>query len=164
MSGLASDFLWCFSRIFSTSTVCLTSRIWIHLLTTSPPWVGWICTSIEQFGYYPQATLARRSDPLTGSRNGDFSWWACPWSGKKTKYLARLYQERWEIELGFRDIKSSMQHNAITLHSMTVELDYQELWGVCYWPTILSGEKRHLQRWPLDVQLRISVSSLYAST
>jgi len=43
--------------------------------------------------------------------------------------LARLYQERWEIELGFRDIKSSMQHNAITLHSMTVELDYQELWG-----------------------------------
>jgi len=43
------------------------------------------------------------------------------------KDIARLYQERWEIELSFRDIKSSMQHNAITLRSKTVELVYQEL-------------------------------------
>ncbi len=39
--------------------------------------------------------------------------------------IATLYQERWEIELSFRDIKSSMQHNAITLRSKTVELVYQ---------------------------------------
>ena len=44
--------------------------------------------------------------------------------------IATLYQERWEIELSFRDIKSSMQHNAITLRSKTVELVYQELWGL----------------------------------
>ena len=25
--------------------------------------------------------------------------------------VAQLYHQRWEIELGFRDIKSSMQHN-----------------------------------------------------
>ncbi|WP_257978418.1 hypothetical protein, partial [Aeromonas caviae] len=28
--------------------------------------------------------------------------------------VATLYHERWEIELGYRDIKSAMQHNAIT--------------------------------------------------
>jgi len=46
------------------------------------------------------------------------------------KKVATLYHERWEIELGFRDIKSSMQHNAITLRSKTVDLVYQELWGL----------------------------------
>ncbi|WP_188708323.1 IS4 family transposase, partial [Neiella marina] len=44
--------------------------------------------------------------------------------------VASLYHQRWEIELGFRDIKSSMQGNAITLRSKKVELIYQELWGV----------------------------------
>ncbi len=46
------------------------------------------------------------------------------------KAIAKLYQERWEIELGFRDIKSSMQGNAITLRSKKVDLVYQEVWGV----------------------------------
>ena len=31
--------------------------------------------------------------------------------------VARLYHERWEIELGFRDIKCSMQKNTMTLRS-----------------------------------------------
>lgn len=44
--------------------------------------------------------------------------------------VATLYHERWEIELGFRDIKSSMQGNALTLRSKTVDLVYQELWGL----------------------------------
>ena len=44
--------------------------------------------------------------------------------------VANLYHERWEIELGFRDIKSSMQNNAITLRSKKVDLVYQELWGL----------------------------------
>tara|TARA_B100000508_G_scaffold52272_1_gene40534 strand:- start:11 stop:1342 length:1332 start_codon:yes stop_codon:yes gene_type:complete len=48
--------------------------------------------------------------------------------------VSTLYKERWEIELGFRDIKSSMQNNAITLRSKKVNLVYQELWGLllCY--------------------------------
>jgi len=46
------------------------------------------------------------------------------------KQVAALYHERWEIELGFRDIKSSMQHNAIALRSKKVDLVYQELWGL----------------------------------
>ena len=53
-----------------------------------------------------------------------------PASHYSAKEVARLYHERWEIELGFRDIKSSMQHNEITLRSKKVELVYQELWGV----------------------------------
>ncbi|BDY05632.1 IS4 family transposase [Ferrimonas sp. YFM] len=44
--------------------------------------------------------------------------------------VATLYHQRWEIELGFRDIKSSMQGNAITLRSKKVGLIYQELWGL----------------------------------
>ncbi|GAB2506090.1 hypothetical protein GCM10008940_04920 [Microbulbifer agarilyticus] len=47
-----------------------------------------------------------------------------------TKAVAKLYQERWEIEVRFRDIKSSIQHNAVTLRSKTVELVYQEVWGL----------------------------------
>ena len=46
------------------------------------------------------------------------------------KAVAKLYQERWEIEQGFRDIKSSMQQNAMTLRSKKVELIYQEVWGL----------------------------------
>lgn len=48
----------------------------------------------------------------------------------ETKAVAELYHQRWQIELGFRDIKSSMQHNTLTLRSKTVELVYQELWGL----------------------------------
>jgi len=44
--------------------------------------------------------------------------------------IATLYQERWEIEVGFRDIKSALQHNAVTLRSKTVALTYQEVWGL----------------------------------
>ncbi|MBD3768354.1 MAG: transposase, partial [Gammaproteobacteria bacterium] len=47
-----------------------------------------------------------------------------------TQAVAQLYHERWEIELGYRDIKSSMQHNALTLRSKTVESIEQEVWGM----------------------------------
>ncbi|MHC8326902.1 IS4 family transposase [Pseudomonas sp. LB1P83] len=53
-----------------------------------------------------------------------------PAKAYNTKAVAKLYQERWEIELGFRDIKSSMQQNAMTLRSKKVELIYQEVWGL----------------------------------
>lgn len=54
--------------------------------------------------------------------------------------IARLYKERWEIELGFRDIKSSMQQNAVTLRSKKVELVYQELWGLLLTYNIIRRE------------------------
>lgn len=53
-----------------------------------------------------------------------------PASQFSAEQVATLYHERWEIELGFRDIKSSMQDNALTLRSKTVDLVYQELWGL----------------------------------
>jgi IS4 transposase len=53
-----------------------------------------------------------------------------PYEGYPTQKVAQLYHERWEIELGYRDIKSSMQHNALTLRSKKVELIEQEVWGL----------------------------------
>ena len=44
--------------------------------------------------------------------------------------IVDLYGHRWEIELGFRDIKSSMQQNAMTLRSKKIDLVYQEVWGL----------------------------------
>lgn len=60
-----------------------------------------------------------------------------------TQAVAKLYQERWEIELGFRDIKSSMQQNAMTLRSKKVELIYQEVWGLCKRPAKSPSELQH---------------------
>jgi len=53
-----------------------------------------------------------------------------PYDQYPTEQLVNLYHERWEIELGFRDIKSSMLNNAMTLRSKKVELVYQEVWGI----------------------------------
>lgn len=53
-----------------------------------------------------------------------------PYERYPTQKVAELYHERWEIELGYRDIKSSMQHNALTLRSKKVELIEQEVWGL----------------------------------
>jgi hypothetical protein len=53
-----------------------------------------------------------------------------PYEQYTTESVAQLYHERWEIELGFRDIKSSMHNNALTLRSKKVELIYQEVWGM----------------------------------
>jgi len=56
------------------------------------------------------------------------------------KAIANLYKERWEIELGFRDIKSSMQQNAVTLRSKKVDLIYQEVWGMLLTYNIIRRE------------------------
>ncbi len=53
-----------------------------------------------------------------------------PYGQYPTEAVAYLYHERWEIELGFRDIKSSMQNNTLTLRSKKVDLIYQEVWGM----------------------------------
>lgn len=59
------------------------------------------------------------------------------------KAVADLYQERWEIELGFRDIKSSLQQNAVTLRSKKVELIYQEVWGLLLTYNVIRREASH---------------------
>lgn len=62
--------------------------------------------------------------------------------------VAELYLERWEIELGFRDIKSSMQQNAVTLRSKKVDLIYQEVWGLLLAYNIIRREASQAVRWP----------------
>jgi hypothetical protein len=44
--------------------------------------------------------------------------------------IIALYKERWEIELGYREVKKSMLDNALTLRSKKVDLVYQELYGM----------------------------------
>jgi hypothetical protein len=46
------------------------------------------------------------------------------------KELAARYCQRWEIELGFREIKQSLQGSAPVLRSKQPDLVRQELWGV----------------------------------
>jgi len=57
--------------------------------------------------------------------------------------IAQLYHQRWEIELGFRDIKSSMLNNAITLRSKKIDLIYQEMWGMLLAYNIVRREASH---------------------
>lgn len=72
--------------------------------------------------------------------------------------VAALYQERWEIELGFRDIKSSMQQNAVTLRSKKVELIYQEVWGLLLAYNIIRREASQaaeaFDRSPADIRFK----------
>ena len=44
--------------------------------------------------------------------------------------LVALYHERWEIELGYDEIKTHMLQSELTLRSRTVATVEQELWGV----------------------------------
>ncbi|MGR5269960.1 IS4 family transposase [Vibrio astriarenae] len=44
--------------------------------------------------------------------------------------IIKLYHERWNIELGYREIKKGMLNNAITLRSKKAELVYQEVYGL----------------------------------
>ncbi|GLS25855.1 hypothetical protein GCM10007877_15690 [Marinibactrum halimedae] len=73
--------------------------------------------------------------------------------------IALLYKERWEIELGFRDIKSSMQGNAITLRSKKVDLVYQELWGLLLSYNVIRREAAmaaiQFDRAPSDIRFKV---------
>jgi len=44
--------------------------------------------------------------------------------------LIALYHERWELELGFDEIKTEMLESNFSLRSRTVESTRQEIWGV----------------------------------
>ncbi len=58
--------------------------------------------------------------------------------------LAQLYAERWEIELGFREIKQSLQHAEPVLRSKQPDLVRQELWGVLIAYTLLRRWMREM--------------------
>lgn len=58
--------------------------------------------------------------------------------------LAELYRQRWEIELGFREIKQSLQEGEPVLRSKQPELVRQELWGVLIAYTLLRRWMREM--------------------
>lgn len=60
--------------------------------------------------------------------------------------LAELYRQRWEIELGFREIKQSLQVGEPVLRSKRPELVRQELWGVLIAYTLLRRWMREMAR------------------
>jgi hypothetical protein len=56
--------------------------------------------------------------------------------------IAAHYVQRWEIELGFREIKQGMLKKAATLRSKLPELVRQEVWGMLI--------AYNLYHWPLQ--------------
>lgn len=56
--------------------------------------------------------------------------------------LAHLYRQRWEIELGFREIKQSLQAGEFVLRSKQPALVRQEIWGVFIAYTLLRRQMR----------------------
>ncbi len=78
----------------------------------------------------PETWTARAVDTVTDKGRARTIFTSLPAADYDTEAVAALYDERWEIEVGFRDIKSALQHNAMTLRSKTVDLAYQEVWGL----------------------------------
>lgn len=78
--------------------------------------------------------------------------------------LARLYVQRWEIELGFREIKQSLQAGALVLRSKQPALVRQELWGVLIAYTLLRRLMRqmadHLQLPPLRISFHVAAIAI----
>lgn len=64
--------------------------------------------------------------------------------------LAELYRQRWEIELGFREIKQSLQEGNAVLRSKQPALVRQELWGVLIAYTLL-------RRWMREMAAHVKV-------
>jgi len=44
--------------------------------------------------------------------------------------IVELYSHRWEIELGYREMKHSLQQHRLTMRSKKAAGIRQELWGV----------------------------------
>jgi hypothetical protein len=62
----------------------------------------------------------------------------------RAKPLAHLYIQRWEIELGFREIKQSLQMSSLLLRSKQPDLVRQELWGMLIAYTLMRRLMRQM--------------------
>lgn len=78
--------------------------------------------------------------------------------------LAQLYAKRWEIELGFREIKQSLQAGEFVLRSKQPALVRQELWGVLIAYTLVRRLMRqmaeHLQVAPLRMGFHVAAIAI----
>lgn len=60
--------------------------------------------------------------------------------------IVDLYSQRWEIELGYREMKQSMLDSRYTLRSKTPEMIEQELWGVLLGYNLLRYQMLEMSR------------------
>lgn len=78
----------------------------------------------------PSHWQARLIKCMVGGKPRQFLTSLCDAHRFPAREIAAYYMQRWEIELGFREIKQGMQKNAATLRSKLPELIRQEVWGM----------------------------------
>lgn len=80
------------------------------------------------------------------------------------KELAQRYSQRWEIELGFREIKQSLAGSAPVLRSKQPDLVRQELWGVLIAYTLIRRLMRlmaqHIKVEPLRIGFHVTAIAI----
>jgi len=77
----------------------------------------------------PSHWQARLIKCMVGGQSRQFLTSLCDAHRFPAREIAAYYVQRWEIELGFREIKQGMQKNTTTLRSKLPELVRQEMWG-----------------------------------
>jgi len=82
------------------------------------------------------------------------------------KAVAELYHSRWEIEVGFRNIKSNLQSNELVLRSRKVDLLHQEVWGLLLAYNLICREaalaaKQH-KRSPSEISFKFAFDVISA--
>jgi hypothetical protein len=77
----------------------------------------------------PSHWQARLIRCTVGGKAREFLTSLCDANRFPTRDIAAYYVQRWEIELGFREIKQSMLKNTATLRSKLPQLVRQEVWG-----------------------------------
>jgi hypothetical protein len=78
----------------------------------------------------PSHWQARLIKCMVGGQARQFLTSLCDAQRFSAREIAAHYTQRWEIELGFREIKQGMLKNTTTLRSKLPELVRQEVWGM----------------------------------
>ncbi len=60
--------------------------------------------------------------------------------------IIELYRHHWEIELGYREMKLSLQQHRLTLRSKKATGIRQELWGVLLAYNLLRSQMMKMRR------------------
>jgi len=94
---------------------------------------------LVRFSVSPQARKQRPDLPshwqarlikcMVGGESRQYLTSLCDTHRFPAREIVAHYTQRWEIELGFREIKQGMQKNATTLRSKLPALVRQEVWG-----------------------------------
>lgn len=94
--------------------------------------------------HLPSHWQARLIEVQLGARTRRFITSLTDATRYPSRELAQLYAKRWEIELGFREIKQSLQAGEFVLRSKQPALVRQELWGVLIAYTLLRRLMRQM--------------------